>query len=93
MVKLIGYKNLLSFKVTKRENLGKQVVGWGLGRDKDLFQLPLSCEEGVYLIFMIEKHILIFRTLQSNPGVAATQPSPKRGKKRIKINSYQYLLG
>ena len=29
MVKLIGYKNLLSFKVTKRENLGKQVVGWG----------------------------------------------------------------
>ena len=73
-----------------------------LGRDKDLFQLPLSCEEGVYLIFMIEKHILIFmiekhilifRTLQSNPGVAATQPSPKRGKKRIKINSYQFLLG
>ena len=29
MVKLIGYKNLLSFMVTKRGNLGKKVVGWG----------------------------------------------------------------
>ena len=54
----------------------QQNPGWQstIGRDKDLFQLRLSCEEGVCLIFMIEKHILIFRTLQSNPGVAATPP-------------------
>ena len=62
-----------------------------LGRDKDLFQLPLTCEAGLYLIFIIEKHILIFRTIQSNPGVAATPPLQREAKKGLKstlINLY-----
>ena len=62
-----------------------------LGRAKDLFQLSQTCEAGVYLIFMFEKHILIFRTIQSNPGVAATPPLQRKAKKGLKstlINLY-----
>ena len=45
-----------------------------LGRDEDLFRLPLPPSTGLLLIFMIEKHTSIFRALQSNQGVAATPP-------------------
>ena len=64
-----------------------------LGRDEDLFKLLLPPSTGLLLICMIKKHTTIFRVLQSNQGVAATPTSPKRSKKRIKINFYQFLLG
>ena len=62
-------------------------------RMRTFLRLPQPPSTGLLLICMIEKHTSIFRALQGNQGVAATQPSPKRGKKRIKINSYQFLLG
>ena len=41
---------------------------------------------------MIEKHTSIFRALQGNQGVAATPPSPKRGKKGLKSTLINFYL-
>ena len=51
-----------------------------LGRVEDLFKLQQPPSTGLLLICMIKKHTSIFRALQGNQGVAATPPSPKRGK-------------
>ena len=63
-----------------------------LGRDEDLFKLPLPPSTGLLLIFMIEKYTSIFRALQGNQGVAATPPplqkEAKKGLKSTLINFY-----
>ena len=62
-----------------------------LGRDEDLFKLPLPPSTGLLLICMIEKHTSIFRALQGNQGVAATPPLQREAKKGLNsalINLY-----
>ena len=48
-----------------------------VGGAEDFSRRPQPSSTGLWLIFMIEKHTLIFRALQSNQGVAATPPFPQ----------------
>ena len=70
----------VSVKLTSR-------AGWGP------FWTPPATSHGVIANLYDWKTYLNFHGTTGSPGGSRHPPSPKRGKERIKINSFQFLLG